>query len=49
MSKLTKEEKKILDNFKKSIPKLSQEEKSRALIFSEAVSIIADKNLQINT
>lgn len=47
MTKLTKDEKKILDNFKKSIPKLNEDERNRVLIFSEAVAMLADRNVKI--
>lgn len=49
MSKITSEEKRILDNFKKSIPKLTEDERNRVLIFSEAVALIADRSCPIGS
>ena len=47
MNKLSAEEKKILDNFKKSIPKLSKEERNKVLILSEAVALLVDKSHKV--
>lgn len=43
MSELSIEEKKVIDKLKKSIPALSNEEKERVLIFSEAVAMLAER------
>lgn len=47
MTKLTKDEKKILDNFKKSIPKLNEDKRNKLLIFSEAVAMLADRSINV--
>lgn len=49
MAKLSAEEKKIIDNIEKSISKLSDEQKNKVLIFSEAVAMIADRNCRCQT
>ncbi len=46
MAKLSTEEKQIIDNIEKAISKLSDEQRNRVLIFSEAVAMIAEKNHQ---
>ncbi len=48
MAKLSAEEKKILDNIEKAIPKLTDEERNRVLIFSEAVALITDKRCNVS-
>ncbi len=39
---MTKKEKTIIDRIKKAIPKMSESEKERMLIFGEAISLICD-------
>ena len=47
MAKLSTEEKQIIDNIEKAIPKLSDEERSRVLIFSEAIALLADRSFKM--
>lgn len=39
---MTKKEKAILENIKKAIPKMSESEKERMLIFGETIGMICD-------
>ena len=40
---MTKKEKEFLDSLKVALPKMSEAEKERLLIFGEAIGMIADK------
>ena len=49
MIKLTAKEKKILKVFGKAIPKMSETEKERLLMFGEALGLICDETARRNT